>query len=68
MSPIKEAIETKGMSQRDVARKLNVTDATICEWISGRKKPTVRHLLDLAELLGVSTDFLLGRSVDKKAG
>jgi len=47
--------ELVGMSQRSVAA-----------WESGDRLPSYPVLSDLADRLGVSVDYLLGRSEDKK--
>lgn len=50
-----------GLTQKEVAEKLNVSINTVSNWETGAKKITVDKLLTLADMFGVSTDYLLGR-------
>lgn len=59
---LKELREHKGLTQKDLASKLNLTQSTIAYYESGKKLPTVDTLLSLAKYFNVSTDFLLGLS------
>ncbi|BCJ97690.1 helix-turn-helix domain-containing protein [Anaerocolumna chitinilytica] len=59
---LKELRELKGLTQKDLAHKLNLTQSTIAYYESGKKLPTVDTLLSLAKFFYVSTDFLLGLS------
>jgi transcriptional regulator with XRE-family HTH domain len=47
------------MTQAELAAKLNLTDKAISKWESGEGDPNIDVLPDLAELLGVTTDYLL---------
>lgn len=61
---IKEARLLAGYSQKAVALTLHVAAPSVSEWESGKKSPTTENLLKLADMFGVSTDYLLGRSVE----
>lgn len=50
-----------GMTQAELAEKLNYTDKAISKWERGESVPDVMTLLQVAELFGVSLDELLGR-------
>ena len=50
-----------GLTQKALAEKLNVSINTISNWETGAKKITVDKLLILADILEVTTDYLLGR-------
>ena len=39
-----------GLNQKDVAKALDVTPATICRWEQGRTSPSFAKLIQLAEL------------------
>lgn len=43
-----------GMSQREVARKLRVTNTAYSYWESGRNLPHPRHIRQLATVLAVN--------------
>lgn len=49
-----------GMSQADLAKKLDVTRSSINAWESGLSTPTTQYIVALARLFHVSTDYLLG--------
>lgn len=48
-----------GMSQADLARRLNVSTSTIGMYEQGRREPSADRLVALAGLFGVTTDYLL---------
>ena len=59
---LKELRITKGFSQTELAEHIGVKTAAICHFETGARKPTLDHLLKLAEVLGVSSiDYLLGQ-------
>lgn len=57
---IKMLRENTGMTQADVARKLNVTRSSVNAWELGISVPSTVLLVELAQLFDVSTDYLLG--------
>lgn len=57
---IKEARDAKGFNQKEIASALGVSQPTVSDWEAGRKMPTRKNLLRLAELLDSSVDSLLG--------
>lgn len=59
---LKALRERAGLSQAALAKKVGVGQSTVGMWESGRNKPENAKLEALANLLGVSTDYLLGRS------
>lgn len=50
-----------GITQRELAQRLNVHITTIKNWESGSCSPDAKNICALADLLRVSTDCLLGR-------
>jgi transcriptional regulator with XRE-family HTH domain len=59
---IKEARRLKSLVQEDLARSLGVTVGTISGYERDYREPDLKTLARLAELLGVTTDYLLGIS------
>lgn len=55
----KEMRLAANLSVLDVQKAMNISDATIYYWESGKTRPTVNNLLKLAELYGCSVDDLL---------
>ena len=54
-----QARKAAGLTQADVAAKLNVSRQAVSRWESGQSKPSTEKLLALGELYGVSIDRLL---------
>ena len=50
-----------GLSQREVAERLNVNINTVSRWENGTQKIQIDNLVMLADLYNSSTDYLLGR-------
>ena len=46
----------------EAAEKLGVSQPTLSAWEGERKSPSMDSLENMADLYGVTTDFLLGRS------
>ena len=53
---------SKRYSQQDVANLLNIDRSTVSKWESGVAIPDQSMLPKIADLYGVSVDYLLGRS------
>lgn len=49
----------KGMTQKDLSEKLNVSDKAISRWENGKNYPDIETLQQLAELLDVTINDLL---------
>ena len=52
-----------GITQEDLAEKLEVTRQTISKWECGESTPDFHNLVKISEMFGVSTDFLLKEEV-----
>lgn len=48
-----------GISQKELARRLNVSTSAIGMYEQGRREPGADRLVEMAALFGVSTDYLL---------
>lgn len=57
---IKALREAKGWTQADLASKLGITRNGVNSWEQGLSMPSPACLVDLARVLSVSTDYLLG--------
>lgn len=58
----KEARASKKMTQNAVADILNITDATYSRYEAGSMQPPPSKLCQIADVFGVSIDYLLLRS------
>lgn len=47
------------LSQRDLARRIYVGEATISKYLQGKREMREEHLTDIARVLGASVDYLL---------
>ena len=61
MNIFRELRKQKGLTQIELAKMVNVQQTTVSKWEVGRAVPDYPVLLKLAELYGVSVDYLLGR-------
>lgn len=52
------------MTQSEVAEKLNYTDKSVSKWERGEAVPPIDVIKDLADLYGVSLDFLVSDAQD----
>lgn len=56
---IKNARRQEGLTQEQLAEKLNVSRPAVAKWETDKGMPDVANLKDLAALLNVSVDYLL---------
>ena len=49
----------KGWSQEELAEKLDVTRQSVSKWESAQSVPDIAKILQMSELFGVTTDYLL---------
>ena len=56
---IAELRKKQGLTQQQLADKLNLSNKTISKWESGNGSPDISNLLVLAEALEISVDELL---------
>ena len=57
---IKNLRESKGISQKDFALMIGVSNSRLSNWEQGKNRPDVNNLSRICEVLGVSADNLLG--------
>lgn len=49
----------KGLTQMQLAEKLNITNRAISKWETGKSMPDVSLMLDLCDILGITVNELL---------
>ena len=59
-SRIKELRKEFGLSQVELAIRMEVTKQTISNWENENIQPSIDMLVDLANVFNVTTDYLLG--------
>ena len=60
---IKKARKSKGITQKDLAKKTGLSQCVISWWETNRVTPTVILLMCVADVLEVTLDELVGRKV-----
>lgn len=58
--------EAKGWTQTEIANILETTQQIYSNYELGKFELPIRHLATLADVYGVSTDYLLGRTYDQR--
>jgi len=57
---LSDAIKNKGYLQKDVAQRLGVSKQTISAWCSGRRTPNIEAINEIARMLNMTYNELLG--------
>lgn len=52
-------------TQEDVAKRLNISAQAVSKWENDISAPDISALTDIADMFGVTTDVLLGKSADE---
>lgn len=63
---IYELRRKNSMSQEDLAEKMNVSRQSISKWESSQSVPEVEKIIQLSNILNVSTDWILKCENSKK--
>jgi transcriptional regulator with XRE-family HTH domain len=50
----------KGLSQRETARQMNVSQGTYNNWENEKTQPSIEQLIHLARFFSVTVDYLIG--------
>lgn len=59
---IKELRTSAGLTQHDLASKLNVSQSTITMWENGKRQPDLETLEAIADFFNVDMNYLTGTS------
>ena len=66
---IAESRKAVGLTQAQLAEKLNLTDRAVSKWETGRSMPDASLMLQLCDILGVTVnDLLSGERIDRENG
>lgn len=63
---LKKLRKAAGMSQKNLALKLNTSQQNINYWENGQRNPKREKLIEIADFFDVSADYLLGNTDEKK--
>ncbi len=62
---ISELLEKNGMTQRELAEAVSVTEVSMSRYINGDRVPKGPIIANIARALHTTTDYLLGREADE---
>lgn len=62
---ITEILQKRGMTQRELALRIGVTEAVISRYVSGCRDPKPNVLANIATALHTTSDYLLGIECDE---
>ena len=57
---LKAVLDEQKVTQKDLAKKLNIAPTTLNGYISNKREPDLETLKKIAKALGVTVDYLLG--------
>lgn len=57
---LKETLKTNGMSQQELAKKINMSQSVVNNYCTGKREPTLDVLVSICKALNESADYLLG--------
>ena len=63
---ISQVRKKKGLTQKQLAIKLGISDKTISKWEVGKGMPELSLMVPLCEILGITTDELLRGTLKNK--
>ena len=65
---IKTVRKEKGLTQRELSERLNISEKTVSKWETGKGLPDVGLMLPLSKVLGITVNELLsGQRLNEKA-
>ena len=59
---IRDLMSAEKITQYALAKKLGISQSTICNWLNGKKEPCIESLWAIADYFDVSVDYLIGRT------
>ena len=63
---LKELRKENEWTQKELADRLQITRASVASWETNRAEPSLTDLCRIAALFDESTDYLLGRTDQRK--
>lgn len=65
---IQDLMKKSNLNQKELAEKINITEAAMSKYIKNERTPRVDVLLNLSKELGVDIEYFLGEKVSDFAG
>lgn len=53
--------QTNNLTQQKMAELTGITQSTMSDWLNGKASPTITNLMNLANNLNITLDYLVGR-------
>ena len=63
---LKELRRDKNLTQKDIGDLIGISQATYCDYENGVRRMPLTMLCFLADTLGTSTDYILGRTEEMR--
>jgi len=61
---LKELRKEKELTQKELAKLVNLSSNCVCEWEKGRSQPNIETLKKLSEIFACSVDYIIGNTDD----
>ncbi len=61
---IRMLLDEQHLSQKDLAQKAGITEASMSKYLSGERTPRIDVVVNLANALGVTADELIGNEIE----
>ncbi len=58
---IKDLMNEERISQAELARSVGISQSAVCNWLNGKKEPSIDSLWRLADFFDLSVDYIIGR-------
>lgn len=65
---VKEVMLEKGINQKDLSFLSGVSESSLCRYLKGQVLPRMDIIINVSKGLGVSVDYLQGKSIEKEGG
>lgn len=62
---IKQALKEAGLTQNDLAKKMNITQPTVNSFVNGRRNPTVKTLKKIAKATGKDMNYFFDKNISQ---
>ena len=59
---MKNLMSNQDITQKDLAMRLNVQEATISRYINNSREPNAKNLANIATALNTTVDYLIGKN------
>lgn len=56
---LNDYMEERDISQRELAKRAGVSESTVSDLIRGQRMPSIKSVVNISNVLGISTDDLV---------